>query len=143
MAASGRKWTTASASLSRITNSCPVERTQVVRTYGNVHQESWFLVARVCRRRRTSSESTPALARDTLDRPLTRFPRTAWTAHRRSLPELRWVVPPLLAVGAVKLLWEDLRIGDPLTLFAGLALYGGALIAAPRLAHSAPDSQNL
>jgi hypothetical protein len=60
----------------------------------------------------------------------------AWTAHRRSLPELRWVVPPLLAVGAVKLLWEDLRIGDPLTLFAGLALYGGALIAIPRLLRS-------
>jgi len=62
----------------------------------------------------------------------------AWASRRFDLDELRWVVPVLLAVGAAKLLWEDLRMGEPLSLFAGMAVYGGALIAIPRLLRSGP-----
>jgi hypothetical protein len=39
----------------------------------------------------------------------------------------------LLAIGGLKLVTEDLREGRPATLFVSLVLYGGALIAAPRL----------
>jgi hypothetical protein len=58
---------------------------------------------------------------------------SAWLGARRSLPELRWLVYPLLVAGGAQLLIEDLRHGRALTLFLCLALYGGALIAAPRL----------
>jgi hypothetical protein len=54
-------------------------------------------------------------------------------ARRWTLPELAWFVYPLLAIGGLKLVTEDLREGRPATLFVSLVLYGGALIAAPRL----------
>jgi hypothetical protein len=47
--------------------------------------------------------------------------------------ESGWLVYPLLAAGGVKLLIEDLPRSRPATLFIALALYGGALILAPRL----------
>jgi hypothetical protein len=50
------------------------------------------------------------------------------------LPEAAWLVYPLLIAGGAKLLFEDLGAGRPLTLFISFALYGGALILAPRLA---------
>ena len=56
-----------------------------------------------------------------------------WGARRWALPELGWLVYPLLAIGGLKLVTEDLREGRPATLFLSLVLYGGALIAAPRL----------
>ncbi|HSB60438.1 MAG TPA: bZIP transcription factor [Vicinamibacteria bacterium] len=56
-----------------------------------------------------------------------------WAARRWALPELGWLVYPLLAIGGLKLVTEDLREGRPATLFLSLVLYGGALIAAPRL----------
>jgi hypothetical protein len=40
----------------------------------------------------------------------------------------------VLAAGGLKLLVEDLPRSRPATLFIALALYGGALIVAPRLA---------
>jgi hypothetical protein len=49
------------------------------------------------------------------------------------LPEARWLVSPLLVVAGIKLLLEDLRVSRAATLFAALALYGTALILAPRL----------
>jgi hypothetical protein len=52
--------------------------------------------------------------------------RTGWV-------ELTWLVFPLLALGCVKLLVEDLRRGTPLTLTIGFALFGTALIFAPRI----------
>jgi hypothetical protein len=55
---------------------------------------------------------------------LGRFPR--WS-------EATWLVYPLLALGGLKLILEDLRIGRPLTLFVSLAVYGGVLVLAPRL----------
>lgn len=57
----------------------------------------------------------------------------AWYGTRRSLPELTWLVYPLLIATGAKLLLEDLRHGRPATLVWCLAVYGGALIAAPRL----------
>ncbi len=63
----------------------------------------------------------------------------AWAAARRGIRELGWLVYPLLAAGAAKLLLEDLRRGRPLTLFLSLALYGCALLAAPRLLRGRGD----
>jgi hypothetical protein len=57
----------------------------------------------------------------------------AWTSRRGPLRELSWLVYPLLGMGALKLLAEDLPRGRPLTLFLAFALYGGTLIAVPRL----------
>jgi hypothetical protein len=59
-------------------------------------------------------------------------------ARRWALPELAWFVYPLLTIGALKLVAEDLPRGRPLTLFLSLVLYGGALIAAPRLLRREP-----
>lgn len=57
----------------------------------------------------------------------------ALLAKRYSLQELRWLVYPMLAFGALKLLTQDLRHGRPVTLFVALAFYGGALLAVPRI----------
>jgi hypothetical protein len=50
--------------------------------------------------------------------------------------ELAWLLYPVLVVGGLKLLAEDLRLSRASTLFVALALYGGALILAPRLART-------
>jgi hypothetical protein len=47
--------------------------------------------------------------------------------------ESLWLLYPLLTVGGVKLLVEDFPRSKPSTLFLALAVYGGALILAPRL----------
>jgi hypothetical protein len=57
----------------------------------------------------------------------------AWAGRRFGLPELTWIVYPVLVGGGIKLLLEDLRHGRPATLFLSLTLYGGALLATPRL----------
>jgi hypothetical protein len=49
------------------------------------------------------------------------------------VPELRWLVYPILGLTALKLLLEDLAQGRPMTLFPALTLFGAALILAPRL----------
>lgn len=46
--------------------------------------------------------------------------------------EASWLVYPLLVAGGIKLVIEDFPQGRAATLFVGLALYGGALILAPR-----------
>jgi hypothetical protein len=56
----------------------------------------------------------------------------ASAARRWTLPELGWLVYPLLAIGGFWLLSEDLPHGRPATIFLSLASYGGALIVAPR-----------
>ena len=48
------------------------------------------------------------------------------------------LVYPILVVGGIKLVVEDLRHGDPVALFAAFACYGLALIAAPRLQRRPP-----
>jgi hypothetical protein len=48
--------------------------------------------------------------------------------------EQGWMVHPLLAATAVKLLLQDVPAGRPLTLTLALACFGLALLVAPRLA---------
>jgi hypothetical protein len=63
----------------------------------------------------------------------------AGAARRGAWPELGWLVYPLVALGGVKLLLQDLRDGRPATLVASLALYGAVLVLAPRLTRTAPS----
>jgi hypothetical protein len=44
-----------------------------------------------------------------------------------------WLVYPLLVLTGLKFLLEDVRTGQPATLFVSFALYGLALIVGPRL----------
>jgi len=55
------------------------------------------------------------------------------------LRELRWLMYPILIGGGFKLIAEDLRRGDAVTLFVGFAFFGAALIVAPRLARPTTD----
>ena len=48
--------------------------------------------------------------------------------------EFGWLLYPVLAWGVVKLLIEDFRVSPPALLFVAFALYGAALIIAPRVA---------
>ena len=57
----------------------------------------------------------------------------AWAARSRHFVEGAWLVYPLLVVTGLKFVLHDLRVGRPVTLFAAFALYGVALILAPRL----------
>jgi hypothetical protein len=57
----------------------------------------------------------------------------AQAARRGAWPEIRWLVYPLVALGGVKLLVQDLRVGRPATLVLSLALYGAVLLLVPRL----------
>ena len=59
-------------------------------------------------------------------------------ARRGTWPELGWLVYPLVALGGVKLVVQDLRDGRPATLVASLAVYGAVLVLAPRLMKPAP-----
>ncbi len=60
----------------------------------------------------------------------------AFAGRRKSLMELGWLVYPLLALGLGKLLWEDLRSGNPMAMSISFALFGTALILAPRVLRS-------
>ena len=55
--------------------------------------------------------------------------------------EFRWLVYAVLVAGALKLVVDDFRRSSPATLFAALAVYGVALILAPRILRRAvvPD----
>jgi hypothetical protein len=57
----------------------------------------------------------------------------ARVARYESGREAGWLVYPLLVITGLKLVFVDLPLGRPQTLFAALALYGFALIVAPRL----------
>lgn len=61
----------------------------------------------------------------------------AFVGRSERLREAAWLVYPLLIVGALKLMFEDLRAGQPTALVLSFVLYGGALIVAPRLARRA------
>ncbi|HEX8029797.1 MAG TPA: hypothetical protein VF491_15095, partial [Vicinamibacterales bacterium] len=58
----------------------------------------------------------------------------AWLGTRAPTREFRWLLYPTLGWGFLKLVIEDFRVSPPSLLFVALALYGGALIVAPRLA---------
>jgi hypothetical protein len=47
--------------------------------------------------------------------------------------ELGWLLYPVLFIGATKLVMDDFQHSQPATLFVALAVYGAALVAAPRL----------
>lgn len=58
----------------------------------------------------------------------------AWLGLRRPTRDFGWLVYPLLGWGLLKLLFEDFRVSPPSLLFVAFALYGVALIVAPRVA---------
>lgn len=62
----------------------------------------------------------------------------AWATRSPRAWELGWLLYPVLGLGAVKLLVEDIPRSRPTTLFIALALFGAALVAAPRLTKRAP-----
>jgi hypothetical protein len=57
----------------------------------------------------------------------------AWAGRRWNLPEMVWLLFPWMLFGAVKLLADDLQHGRSSTLFLSLLIYGGTLMALPRL----------
>jgi hypothetical protein len=57
----------------------------------------------------------------------------AWIGRRRVRTELVWLVPPLLALTAYKLLAEDLRHGQTWTMVVSLLSFGAVLLVLPRL----------
>jgi hypothetical protein len=57
----------------------------------------------------------------------------AWIGRRDRFREWGWLVYPLLAGIALKMVAHDFQYSRPATLFIAMALYGAALIVAPRL----------
>jgi hypothetical protein len=57
-----------------------------------------------------------------------------WLPRHESHVERSWLAIALLALLALKFVAEDLPRGRPATLFVALAVYGAALVIAPRLA---------
>ena len=66
----------------------------------------------------------------------------AWTRRVPQLTELSRLTYPLLVAGGLKLLLEDLAASRPATLFVAFALYGAALILAPRVLKAGPGAQS-
>ena len=56
----------------------------------------------------------------------------AWMGGRSVFAEGRWLMYVVLILGGIKLLAEDFLAGRPATLVLSLAVYGAALIVAPR-----------
>jgi hypothetical protein len=57
----------------------------------------------------------------------------AWVGRHARFREWDWLVYPLLVGTGLKMVAQDFMHGRPATLFVALALYGAALIMAPRL----------
>jgi len=57
----------------------------------------------------------------------------AWIGRHARFKEWAWLVYPLLVVIGLKMIAQDFGQSRPATLFIALALYGAALIVAPRL----------
>jgi hypothetical protein len=57
----------------------------------------------------------------------------AWAGRQARFREWTWLVYPLLVVIGLKMVAQDFKFSRPATLFIALALYGAALIIAPRL----------
>ncbi|HEV8119005.1 MAG TPA: hypothetical protein VGQ32_10790, partial [Thermoanaerobaculia bacterium] len=64
----------------------------------------------------------------------------AGAGRRFTLPELSWLAYAVLILGGIKLLLEDLPSGRPATLFLAFAVYGAALVLAPRLLRRSPPA---
>ena len=65
----------------------------------------------------------------------------AWLGRYARTRPFGALLYPVLAVGAVKLLFEDMRTSPPKLLFVAFALYGIALILGPRLARTQPQAR--
>jgi hypothetical protein len=57
----------------------------------------------------------------------------AWISRRPRFREWAWLVYPLLVAVGFKMVVQDFKYSRPATLFIALAVYGIALIVAPRL----------
>lgn len=57
----------------------------------------------------------------------------ALLSRKYKFRELSHLIYPILIIGGLKLLFQDLGNGTPLTLFIGFVFYGFALIAAPKI----------
>ncbi|HET7706101.1 MAG TPA: hypothetical protein VFM36_08450, partial [Thermoanaerobaculia bacterium] len=57
----------------------------------------------------------------------------AWSSRFASFAPARNLSDALMAILVAKLLWEDFRLGRPVTLFVSLAIVGVALIVTSRL----------
>lgn len=57
----------------------------------------------------------------------------AWLGRRQRFRECGWLVYPLLVAIGMKMVTQDFQASRPATLFVAMALYGAALIVAPRL----------
>ncbi|HEX7894136.1 MAG TPA: hypothetical protein VF447_08100, partial [Terriglobales bacterium] len=56
-----------------------------------------------------------------------------FAASRWKRPELGWIAYTAVVLGAVKLLFQDLRLGNARSLVVSLVFYGLILILLPRL----------
>ena len=61
-------------------------------------------------------------------------------ASRRRHIELRWIAYAAVALGALKLILEDLRFGNPASLVVSFLFYGLILIMLPRLTRNQADA---
>jgi hypothetical protein len=64
----------------------------------------------------------------------------AWLGRRPRMRAFAPLLYPVLALGALKLLFEDMRASPPALLFVSFALYGAALILGPRLGKVQPQA---
>lgn len=58
---------------------------------------------------------------------------TAWLSRQERFREWSWLLYPLLVGIGLKMVVQDFKDSRPATLFIALALYGAALILAPRI----------
>jgi hypothetical protein len=64
----------------------------------------------------------------------------AWISRRARFREWAWLVYPLLVLIGLKMVAQDFKYSRPATLFIALAVYGTALIVAPRLRRRTGDA---
>jgi hypothetical protein len=57
----------------------------------------------------------------------------AWIGRHPRFREWGWLVYPLLVAIGLKMMTQDFKFSRPSSLFIAMALYGAALIVAPRL----------
>jgi hypothetical protein len=67
----------------------------------------------------------------------------AWVSGNARFQEWAWLVYPMLVGIGVKMAMEDFKHSRPSTLFIAMALYGAALILAPRLRRKVTTTREL
>jgi hypothetical protein len=66
----------------------------------------------------------------------------AWLGRQARYREWSWLVYPLLVAIGIRMALQDFKLSRPSTLFIAMALYGAALIVAPRLRRAATTLGN-